>query len=132
MFSEQNLEQKVVRGLSQPLADGAGWMKFLGVLSILAGISQVLSIVGVLFGGLQIWMGVLLFQSASSAEQARATGDAYALSASLGNVKTFFMLNGILALIGILLLCAMLCFLVLLPMLGVIPFLIDPSNFNNF
>lgn len=132
MFSEQNLEQKVVRGLSKSLADGAGWMKFLGVLSILAGVSQVLSIVGLLSGGIQIWMGVLLFQAASSVEQARATGDAYALSSALGNVKTFFMLNGIFALIGILLLCAMLCFLVFLPMLGVIPFLIDPSNFRNF
>ncbi len=132
MFSEHNMEQKIVRGISQPLADGAGWMKFLGVLSILAGVSQVLSIFGLISGGLQIWMGILLFQAASSVEQARATGDAYALSSALGNVKTFFMLNGIIALIGILLLCATLCFLVLLPMLGVIPFLIDPANFNNF
>jgi hypothetical protein len=132
MFSEQNMEQKIVRGISQSLSDGAGWMKFLGVLSILAGVLQVLSIFGLISGGLQIWMGILLFQAASSAEQARATGDAYALSSALGKVKTFFMLNGILALIGILLLCATLCFLVLLPMLGVIPFLIDPANFNNF
>ncbi len=132
MFSEQNTEQKVVRGISQSLADGAGWMKFLGVLSILGGVSQVLSVVGLISGGLQIWMGILLFQAASSAEQARATGDAYALSSALSNVKTFFMLNGIFALIGILLLCAALCFLVLLPMLGLIPFLIDPTNFNNF
>lgn len=132
MFSEQNMEQKVVRGISQPLADGAGWMKFLGVLSVLAGVSQVLSIVGLISGGLQIWMGILLFQAASSAQQARATGDAYALSTALGNIKTFFVLNGVLALVGILLLCAALCFLVLLPMLGVIPFLIDPANFNNF
>ncbi len=132
MFSEQNTEQKIVRGISQSLADGAGWMKFLGVLSIVAGVSQVLSIVGLISGGLQIWMGILLFQSASSAEQARATGDAYALSSALGNVKTFFMLNGILALIAILLLCAVLFFLVLLPMMDLIPFLIDPSNFNNF
>lgn len=132
MFSEQRLEQKVVRGISRSLADGAGWMKFLGVLSILAGISQVLSIVGLISGGLQIWMGVLLFQSASLVEQARVTGDAYAFSSALSNVKTFFMLNGVLALIGILLLCAALCFLVFLPMLGVIPFLIDPGSLNNF
>lgn len=132
MFSEQTLEQKVVRSISRSLADGAGWMKFLGVLSIIAGVSQVLSIVGLISGGLQIWMGILLFQAASSTEQARATGDAYALHSALSNVKTFFMINGILALIGILLLCAALCFLVLLPMLGVIPFLIDPGNFNNF
>ncbi|GEM_PF-1572064 len=132
MFSEPTMEQKVVRGLSPALADAAGWMKFLGVLSIIAGVSQVLSIVGLISGGLQIWMGILLFQAASSAEQARATGDAYAFRSALDNVKTFFMINGILALIGILLLCAALCFLVLLPMLGVVPFLIDPSNFNNF
>lgn len=121
-----------MRGISQSLADGAGWMKFLGVLSIIAGVSQVLSIIGLISGGLQIWMGILLFQSASSAEQARATGDAYALSSALGNVKTFFMLNGILALITILLLCAVLSLLVLLLTMDLNPFLIDPSNFNNF
>ncbi|PWH15084.1 MAG: hypothetical protein DDG60_06530 [Anaerolineae bacterium] len=130
MFSETNEQQRLVSQLSHPLAEGAGWMKFLGVLSILAGVPQVLSIFGIISGGLQIWMGVLLFQASSSAEQAYTMGDAYALRVALQNVKTFFMLNGIIALITILLFCAALCFLVLLPMLGVIPFLIDPQQFQ--
>lgn len=128
--SSQQPEHQIVRGISQSLADGAGWMKFLGVLSIISGIFQVLSLVGVISGGIQIWMGVLLNQAASSAEMARATGDSYALSSALGSVKTYFMINGILTLIGIILACAAVAFLVILPMFGLIPFLIDPNSFR--
>jgi hypothetical protein len=73
----------------------------------------------------------LLYQAANSAETARLTGDQYALASALSNVKTYFMINGVLTLLGMLFGFLVLCLLLVLPMLGVIPFLLDPSMFNR-
>lgn len=125
----QTPESQVIRSVSSPLAESAGWMKLLGILSIIGGASQMLSLVGVLWGWLPLWMGILLYQSASSVESARLTGDYHALASAMRNLKTYFIINGVLALLGILLSLLMVCLLLVLPMLGLIPFLLDPSNF---
>lgn len=70
MNFSQSPESQVVRSVSSPLAEAAGWMKFLGLLSIIAGATQMLSLVGILWGWLPLWMGILLYQSASSVESA--------------------------------------------------------------
>lgn len=124
--------QQIVRYVSSQLAEGSGWMKFLGLLSIIGGASQVLSLVGILWGWLPIWMGILLFQAAGAAETARLSGDHYALAEALKNVRTYFVINGVLTLLGMVLSFTMVCLLIILPMLGFIPFLFDPSNFNNY
>jgi len=129
-YPVQAPETQIIRAISSPLADGAGWMKFLGVLSILAGASQMLSLVGILWGWLPLWMGILLYQAAGEAETARLSGDQYALASALGKVKTYFMINGILTLLGMLFACIMMCVMLVLPMLGVIPYMVDPSNFD--
>ncbi len=56
---------EIVRELSAPLASGRGWIKFLGILSIVSGALGALSIIGILWAWLPIWLGVLLFQAAS-------------------------------------------------------------------
>ena len=129
-YPAQAPETQIIRSVSSPLAEGAGWMKFLGILSILAGASQMLSLVGILWGWLPLWMGILLYQAAGDAENARLSGDPYALASALGKVKTYFMINGILTLLGMLFACIMLCVMLVLPALGVIPYLVDPSNFD--
>jgi hypothetical protein len=129
-YPAQAPESQVIRSISSPLAEGAGWMKFLGILSILVGASQMLSLVGILWGWLPLWMGILLYQAANSAETARLSGDPYALASALSKVKTYFIINGILTLLGMLFACIMMCVLLILPMLGVIPFLVEPSNFD--
>jgi hypothetical protein len=129
-YPAQAPEAQIIRSVSSPLAEGAGWMKFLGILSIITGASQMLSLVGILWGWLPLWMGILLYQAANSAEMARLSGDPYALASALKNVKTYFVINGILTLLGMLSACIMLCVLLVLPMLGVMPFLLDPSNFD--
>src|SRR5690606_20838927 len=64
-----------VRAIMRPLTDGKLWMKLLAVMMIITGALQVLTIIGILWAWLPIWLGVLLFQSASAAEQASASGD---------------------------------------------------------
>ena len=61
-------EQHMVQELSMPIFQARGWLKFLGVLSIISGVGTALSIVGIIFAWLPIWMGVLMFQAGSSIE----------------------------------------------------------------
>jgi hypothetical protein len=92
---------QVVREVSSPLFAAKGWMKFLGVLSIIQGAMMAVSIVGIVICWLPIWIGVLLFQAASGVETAQATGSTMELHAALSKLKTYFTINGVLALIMI-------------------------------
>jgi hypothetical protein len=101
MESNTPTNADLVRSIGAPIFEGRGWLKFLGVLMILYGVLAALTIVGILFAWLPIWQGVLLFQAGSLAEQSSLSGDAAHLTASLGKLKVYFMIMGILALLGI-------------------------------
>jgi hypothetical protein len=91
----------VVREISKPLYQSKGWMQFLGILSIINGAVLVFTLFGILIAWLPIWIGVLLLQAASSVERATTTGDKQAIVASLGKLKTYFAIQGVMTLIGI-------------------------------
>jgi hypothetical protein len=99
---EFDAQSEVVKNVSLPIMQAKGWMKLVGVLSILYGVLMVFTIVGIIFAWLPIWMGVLLMQSASSIEKAHATGDEAQLVVSLSKIKTYFTITGVLALLGLL------------------------------
>ncbi|MGA2505472.1 MAG: DUF5362 family protein [Anaerolineales bacterium] len=112
-------DSRMIQELSNPIYQARGWLKFLGVLSIIGGIFQALSIVGIIVAWLPIWMGVLMFQAGSSIDAAGQLGDKFAFLNSLGSLKTYFVLQGILTLIGIIVAVSMVCILVVLPLLGI-------------
>ena len=112
-------DSQAVKELSVPIHQAKGWLQFLGVLSIIGGVGQALSVVGILWAWLPIWMGVLLFQAGSNIESAAQNGDKYSFLRSMGNLKTYFVIQGIMTLISILLVIGMLCILFILPLLGV-------------
>jgi hypothetical protein len=91
----------VVRELGLPVYESKGWLKLLGVVSILNGIVAALTIVGILFAWLPIWMGVLLYQSATSIERSQMTGDKAAFTHSLNKLKLYFTVSGVMAIIGL-------------------------------
>jgi hypothetical protein len=95
---------QLVQWISVPIHQSKGWMKLLGGLSIVYGAVTALTIVGLVIAWLPIWIGILLYQSASLIERAYASGDENVLVASLDKLKTYFMITGILALIGLVLL----------------------------
>jgi hypothetical protein len=101
MADETNDQTSIVKELSTPLYECKGWMKLVGVMSILGGALQVLTIVGIIIAWLPIWTGVLLFQSANAVEEARQSGNPYAMHKSLLKLRTYFIIMGILTLIGI-------------------------------
>jgi hypothetical protein len=107
-------ENQLVQQLSIPIYQARGWLKFLGVLTIIGGIPSVFALVGIL----QIWIGILLFQAGSSIESAGQFGDKFAFLRSMGNLKTYFVIQGVLTLIGIIVVVSMLCIMFVLPLLG--------------
>jgi hypothetical protein len=111
-------ENQMVQQLSLPIYQARGWLKFLGVLSIISGVGSALSIVGILFAWLPIWMGILMFQAGSSIEPAGAFGDKFAFLRSLGSLKTYFILQGVLTLLGLVFAATIICITVVLPLLG--------------
>ena len=86
---------QIVRELAAPLASGRGWMKFLGILSIVSGALGALSIVGIIWAWLPIWLGVLLFQAASGVEQAAISGDSTSFVIAQNRLKLYFVINGV-------------------------------------
>jgi hypothetical protein len=94
-------ESALIKEIAQPIFEAKGWMKFLGVLMIIYGVLTACTIIGIIFAWLPIWLGVILFQAGSKIDGAYHAGNKAELLASLGKLKTFFLIYGILALIGL-------------------------------
>ena len=88
-----------VKNLSRNLYMAKGWMKLLGVLSIIQGVLMVFSIWGIILCWLPIWIGVVLHRAAGRVEMAYLNGDRAMLQETTANLKQFFTINGVLALI---------------------------------
>lgn len=93
----------VVKELTLPLFNARFWMKLMGVVMIVYGVLVALSIVGLIIAWLPIWIGVLLFQSAGALESAFQTGDRDAAIRGFEKLKLYFVINGVLMLIGVIL-----------------------------
>ena len=102
MDNQETQQASIVRELGLPLLESKGWIKFLGVVSVIQGIIAVFSIVGILIAWLPIWIGVLLYQSATILERAYRSGDKETYYHAMAKLRTYFMIQGILTLIGIL------------------------------
>ncbi|MFQ5628014.1 MAG: DUF5362 family protein [bacterium] len=101
-MNESTMDQSaLVKEISSPLFESRGWMKLIGVLAIVQGGLIALSIVGIIIAWLPIWMGVILYQSSSTIEQAMHTGDKQSVILSLQKIKLYFTITGVITLIGI-------------------------------
>ena len=99
-MEEQN---QLIRELSLPLYQAKGWMKLLAVVMIVYGVLIALSIIGIIIAWLPIWLGILLWQAATAAENAQASGRKGPLLEALAKVKLYFIINGVLLLAGLVL-----------------------------
>jgi hypothetical protein len=89
-----------IRNISSPLYEVLNWMKFVGVSSIVSGVISIFSLFGIAFAWLPIWMGVLLYKAANEVDLAHTTKDEQALKVALKNLKTYFVINGILLILS--------------------------------
>ncbi len=94
-------ENTLVKQLSLPLYQSRGWLKFLGILSILYGVLVGITIIGLLICWLPIWQGVLLLKAGNSIEATQIAGNGEEFIRSLTNLGTYFTIMGILALVGL-------------------------------
>jgi hypothetical protein len=85
--------------LESALRGMKGWLKFLGILMIIMGIPSALALVGILY----IWLGVVLIQAGSKAQQFLVSKSTDDLADFAGKLRTYFLVTGILSLIGIIL-----------------------------
>lgn len=101
MSSPVNDSTQLIKELSLPLYLGKGWLKFLGVLSIIYGILVIFSIWGILICWLPIWMGILLYKAGNAIEIAHLNSDKNQFMISISKLKTYFTISGVMALIGL-------------------------------
>ncbi len=97
----------LVRDLSQPLASGKGWIKFVGIFNIIVGALQAISIIGLLWAWIPIWQGVLLLQAGAAAERAQLAGDEVGLRQALDRLRVYFVIQGVLFIISLVLMALM-------------------------
>jgi hypothetical protein len=90
-----------IRALDLPLWQSRGWMKLMAVLMILNGVVAILSIWGILFCWLPIWLGITLFSAANNIQTAATQDSEQHLQMALNKLGLFFKINGIAALVGI-------------------------------
>lgn len=86
-----------VRALAAILAQHAGWTRFLGVVTIVGGA------LSLPIGLFYIWMGIILFQIASQAEEAKQSGSERALTEVMEKTALYFKANAIFILVAIIL-----------------------------
>jgi hypothetical protein len=77
-----------------------GWMKFMGIMTIIGGCLQALSIFGLVIAWLPIWMGVVLTKAGSKAGEYAEKGDFASLEGLTGQLKTYFTISGILIIVS--------------------------------
>ncbi len=78
-----------------------GWLKFLGIMMIIGGALQALSIVGILWAWLPIWMGVILNQAGGRAQDYLDRNDSASMGQLLGKLKSYFVMTGIVLIISL-------------------------------
>lgn len=79
------------------------WLVLLGVLAIIGGAFQVITIIGIIWAWLPIWMGVLLIQAGMAAKKAKETKDKAQAELAVKKICTYFKIAGILAIVAIVL-----------------------------
>jgi hypothetical protein len=100
MMNQQSSSDDALKRACMVASQSAGWMKFLGVISIIQGILAVLTIWGIIVAWLPIWLGIILFRAANEAEMASA-GLPEHLQAYLGRLNKYFLIQGIVMLLFI-------------------------------
>jgi hypothetical protein len=83
----------------EPLLRSTGWTKFIGVMFIIIGCLGVLSIWGIIFAWIPIWMGVVLVRYSNLLREGVRAGDAEKCRQSMDRLRLFFKIFGILMIV---------------------------------
>ena len=103
METSDQFQEKVIQQVSAPLYSAKGWMKFIGILLIVVGVLYALSIVGLIFAWVPIWLGILVTGAANKMDMAFQSGDKYSFIEAQKKIGLYFTIYGVLILIGLML-----------------------------
>jgi hypothetical protein len=95
-----------------------GWLKLLGIVQIVAGILQAVTILGIIWAWLPIWLGIILNSAGNKAQEYVEKGDQQALNDFTGKLKLYFIINGVMMIITLAVIALSLIVVVVLAALG--------------
>ncbi|MDX1455852.1 MAG: DUF5362 family protein [Gammaproteobacteria bacterium] len=101
----ENGNSNSIKDVALPLYNAKFWMQLVGVVLILQAAMIVLSTlgIGIIIAWLPGWLGILLFQSASHIDRAFNLDDREAAIRAMEKLKTYFVIQGVLFLLGVIL-----------------------------
>ncbi len=92
---ENPLGRPDFREVCKELDSVRGWLKFIGIVTLVGGILQAFTIIGILFAWLPIWMGILLMNASKNAKEFSDYKDTVNLTMFVGNLRKYFVIQGI-------------------------------------
>jgi len=95
IMNTEEAQSSGIAAVVAPLYRVKGWIKFAGIMTIISGAFQVLSIWGIIIAWIPIWMGILLVSSANLLEQAHTAKNGTIMQQSFEKLGTYFKLMGI-------------------------------------
>lgn len=96
------LESVVGNKLMETTSGMSGWLKLVGIVSIVGGAITILLTLGmgIIIAWLPIWQGILLVRASNSSQEV-AGGKSESIVNMITPLKTYFIIQGILILISI-------------------------------
>ncbi|RLE58392.1 MAG: hypothetical protein DRJ35_07980 [Thermoprotei archaeon] len=95
------LSEQVFRSIVEEAQKSKGWLKFIGIMMIIGGALEALSIVGIVVAWLPIWAGVILIQAANAAESFALNSDTSKLTELASKLRLYFTIQGIFIIVNI-------------------------------
>jgi len=80
--------------------DMSGWLRLVGIFSIVMGALSILTIVGIIPGGILIWQGILLSRAGKGSKDVGG-GNVDSIVEVLKPLKIYFIIQGVLILLAI-------------------------------
>ncbi len=100
-YESEQKEEQIIREVAYPLYKNKGWLKFYGIVNIVLGVFSALSIVGLLYAWLMIWIGIIIYGAGGKIETAYESGNKFGLIEAQSKISTYFVINAVLILISI-------------------------------
>jgi len=117
-----------VRAFAAILAENRKWAKFTGVLLIIYGVLNCITIIGAIWGWVFIWMGTLLNRMVRLADEAKASGSVQGFNEALESASKFFKVSGVMSLIVLILTLLYIGLIVVAIVFGAAASLSGPDN----
>ena len=95
------IQDQVWEQLVASATKSKGWMKFLGIIMIISGALTAISIVGILWAWIYIWLGILLLQAGNKATELLASKSPENLVEYQNKLSSFFQISGILTIVAL-------------------------------